>query len=63
MITPNDMRSFAMDCLRWSKEAGDASQRDIIFQLAKTWMATASVLERQSDVKGKAPSDLRNKLD
>jgi hypothetical protein len=58
------MREFALECLRWSDETNDASQRDIMIGLAKTWMRTASQIERRI-VAGEelAMPDLRSKLD
>jgi hypothetical protein len=41
MVTSQEMRDFALDCLRWSEETENASQRDIMVQLAKTWMHAA----------------------
>jgi hypothetical protein len=46
---------------RWSEEADNASHRDLMIGIAKTWMGAASTLERKvdnGDVAG-----LRNKLD
>ncbi len=64
MVTPREMREFALECLRWSDETENASQREIMIQLAKTWMRTASQIDRRimagDDL---ALPDLRNKLD
>jgi hypothetical protein len=58
------MRLFALDCLRWSEEADNASTRDIMVQLAKTWMSTASAIERRASSGYQLASpDLRAKLD
>jgi hypothetical protein len=63
MVTALDMRLFALDCLRWSDETHNASQRDLMLQVAKTWVATASSIERHSgNDAGLAPPDVRNKL-
>ena len=35
MVTPDEMRLFALECLRWSEEAEDASQRDLMIRVAK----------------------------
>lgn len=63
MVTPVEMRLFALDCLRWSDETHDASQRDLMHQIAHTWMNTASRIERHVDNGGElALPDLRSKL-
>jgi hypothetical protein len=63
MVTPVEMRLFALDCLRWSDEAHDASQRDLIQQVAHSWMNTAAKLERHVGDDGDLPlGDLRSKL-
>ena len=43
MVTSHEMREFALECLRWSDETANASQRDIMVRLAKTWMNVASL--------------------
>lgn len=63
MVTPQEMRLFALDCLRWSDETRNASQRDLMQQIAHTWMITASSIERHIGNGGElALSDLRSKL-
>jgi len=63
MVTPQDMRLFAWDCLRWSDETHNASHRDLMQQIAKTWMKTAASIERHlSDGYEMAAPDLRGKL-
>lgn len=47
MVTPQEMRLFALECLRWSDEAENAGQRDLMIRIAKTWMNTASAIERR----------------
>lgn len=64
MVTPEEMRLFALECLRWSDEANNASQRDLMIRIAKTWMNTASTIERRVVDGGRlACADLRTKLD
>ena len=58
-----EMRLFALDCLRWSEETNNPSHRDLMLQIAKTWMKTASSIERHIDDGGElALPDLWNKL-
>ena len=61
MVTPQEMRLFALDCLRWSDETNNASQRDLMQQIAHTWMNTAARIERHFGNSELAP-DLRSKL-
>jgi hypothetical protein len=63
MVTPQEVRLFAMDCLRWSEETANASHRDLMLQIAKSWMNTAARIERYiGDGYEMAAPDLRNKL-
>jgi hypothetical protein len=62
-VTPQDMRHFALDCLRWSEETANASQRDLMRRVARTWMNTASALDRRIDNGDELVDDLRRKLD
>ena len=64
MVTPEEMRLFALDCLRWAELTDNASHRDLMLSVAKTWMNTASTIERRAGDGNKfASADLRNKLD
>src|SRR5262245_15681812 len=63
-VTPEQMRLFALECLRWSEEAENASQRDLMIRIARTWMNTAAGIERrQAYGEEAALPDLRTKLD
>ncbi len=63
MVTPQEMRLFAVDCLRWSDETHNASHRDLMIRIAKTWTNTASTIERHIGDGGElALPDLRSKL-
>ena len=62
-VTPEEMRKFAAECLRWSETTGNASQRDLMIQIAKSWMHTAATLERHADNGEEILPDLRRKLD
>jgi|KBSSwiStaDraftv2_1062776.scaffolds.fasta_scaffold947453_1 hypothetical protein len=49
MVTPSQqMREFALECVRWSEVADSASQRDMMIELAKTWMHAASQIDRRA---------------
>ena len=63
MVTTHEMRDFAADCLRWSGETKNASHRDLMKQIARTWTNTASSIERHVSHGGvQALPDLRTKL-
>jgi len=62
-ISTVEMRDFAQQCLRWSQEAGDPGQRDLIARVADTWINTASLLDRRLDEGFILVGDLRRKLD
>ena len=63
MVTSQEMRLFALDCLRWSEETPNPSHRDLMKQIAKTWASTAARIERHIGDGGElAAPDLRSKL-
>ena len=63
MVTTQEMRLFALDGMRWSEETANASHRDLMLRIAKTWMKTAASIERHIGDGGElAAPDLRNKL-
>ena len=63
MITPEEMRLFALECLRWSDQTANASQRELMLQIGRTWMQTATALERRAIISDDVLPDLRGKLD
>ena len=64
MVTPDEMRLFALECLRWSEQTDNASHRDLMVRVARKWMSTASAIERRiSEGCELAAPDLRRKLD
>lgn len=62
-VTPQEIRLFASDCVGWSDAARDASQRDLIVRIARSWINIASALERRLDNGQRVDPDLRSKLD
>lgn len=62
-VTTQEMRLFAAECLRWSDETDNASQRELILRIANTWMQTASALDRHIANGDEVLPDLRGKLD
>jgi hypothetical protein len=63
MVTSQEMREFALECLRWSEETDDPSQRDIMVGLARSWMNAARKIDQHVALGGKVFKDLRRKLD
>jgi hypothetical protein len=64
MVSPDEMRLFALDCLRWAELTDNASHRDFMLNVAKTWMNTASAIDRRvANGEELVSADLRNKLD
>ena len=64
MVTPQEMRLFAAECLRWSDQTENPSHRDLMIQIAKTWTSTAAAIERRLSMGDElALPDLRSKLD
>jgi len=64
MVTPEEMRRFAGECLRWSDQIDNPSQRDLMIRVAKTWMNTAAAIERRISMGDElALPDLCRKLD
>jgi hypothetical protein len=63
MVTSKDMNLFAAECVRWSGEAANASDREIILYVAKMWADTASrINHRLSSGDELVLPDLRSKL-
>jgi hypothetical protein len=59
MVTADSMRDFSVTCLDWAKQADDASRRQIIVEVARSWQNIATVVEHCI-----APvPDLKTKLD
>ena len=52
MATPEEMRLFALECLRWAEQADDQSQFDLMLQCARSWMSIASAVEHSARAGG-----------
>ena len=64
MVTPQEMRQFAAECMRWSDQIDNASHRELMIRVAQSWMAIAAALERRLSANDElALPDLRSKLD
>lgn len=47
MVTPEEMRQFAAECMRWANETDNVSHRDLMIRVAKSWIAAAEAIERR----------------
>jgi hypothetical protein len=45
MTTTTDYRDSARDCLRWTGQARNASERDTLIGIARLWLNVATRLE------------------
>ena len=66
MTTTTDYRNFACDCLRWTEQAKDASERDTLIGVARLWLNVATRLDRhiaRASDGGAILRELRAKLD
>jgi hypothetical protein len=44
--SPKEFREFAEECLRWADETKSERHRQVLLDMAKTWMQAALQLER-----------------
>jgi hypothetical protein len=44
--SPKEFREFAQECLRWADETKSERHRQVLRDMAKTWMQAALQLER-----------------
>jgi hypothetical protein len=66
MTTTTDYRDFAHDCLRWTEQAKDASERDTLIDIAQLWLNVASRLDQHIALANDGAAiqrELRAKLD
>lgn len=64
MVTPSEMRMFALDCSRWAEQVSNPSDRETIRRVARQWIRTASGIERRLDDGWELVCpDLKRKLD
>lgn len=63
MVTPESMRRFSVECLDWAKQYRNPSDRALILGVARSWIATADMIERYTaDHRGEVLPDLKEKL-
>jgi hypothetical protein len=46
VLSSNDFRDFAKECLDWAKTAKSDGERDIFLQMAQSWLEAAARSER-----------------
>jgi len=44
--SPKDFREFAQECLRWAGETKSDRHRQVLLEMARTWVQAALELER-----------------
>jgi hypothetical protein len=63
MITTKSLRDFAVECLSDAWNAADASQRQMMIDIARSWANAADVIDRRSGAdQAKVLADLKRKL-
>jgi hypothetical protein len=60
MVTTRSLRRFSLDCLHWAGDFPNPCARQIIVDVARSWLTIANFIEAQSD--GNDVPDLRSKL-
>lgn len=60
MVTTRSLRRFSLDCLHWAGDFSNPCARQIIVDVARSWLTIANVIEAQVD-DDQVP-DLRSKL-
>jgi hypothetical protein len=60
MVTTRSLRRFSLDCLHWAGDFSNPCVRQIIVDVARSWLKIAHFIEIQSD--GHDVPDLRSKL-
>ena len=64
MVTSIEMRLFARDCLRWADQTDNASNRELLLRISRSWMEAASAIDQRVAGGARlANPDLRTKLD
>lgn len=63
MVTTKSLRDFAIECLSDAWNADDASQRQMMIDIARSWANTADVIDRRVGAgQAEVLSDLKHKL-
>jgi hypothetical protein len=61
MVTTRSMRRFSLACMDWAEHAENPSDRQVILNIARSWLDTARLLDTGSQGCQPLP-DLRRKL-
>ncbi len=48
--SPEEFRDFAQECLRWAGETKSERHRQVLLEMARTWIQAAVEVERGSGV-------------
>jgi hypothetical protein len=60
--SPKEFRDFAQECLRWADETKSERHRQVLLDMAKTWMQAALQLERSLALIGDFPTHTRRSI-
>jgi hypothetical protein len=63
MVTTQDMRIFALECMKWADETKNPSDREIMLRVAGMWAKTAAAIDQEVFEGKESVPDLRVKLD
>jgi hypothetical protein len=58
--SPKEFREFAAECLRWAAETKSERHRQILQEMAKTWMEAALEIERSWALEDNLPLPRRS---
>lgn len=61
MVTKNEYREYADECLGWAKTAKSDKERDVFLQMAQTWLDAAFRAESSGSIQP-APRPLDEQL-
>ena len=53
--SPKEYREFGQECLRWADETRSERHRQVLLEIAKTWMQAALEVERSWALMEDAP--------
>jgi hypothetical protein len=57
--SPKEYHEFAQECLRWADETKSERHRQVLLDMAKTWMQAALQLERSLALIDDVPTHTR----
>lgn len=59
MVSANEYRDYADECVAWAKKAATDAERDTFLQMAQNWLRAATILDTNLDTKsGGSPASV-----